>query len=701
MKKSVDENIRIRNLISMPKGNLPLDGGPDFNRLIFSASPYLLQHAENPVDWYPWGEEAFIKALSEDKPVFLSIGYSTCHWCHVMAHESFEDPEVAAVLNSLFVCIKVDREERPDIDEQYMTVAQIMTGSGGWPLNIFMTPEKSPFYATTYIPRQQKMGMPGIIQVLEYFDRLWRVDREKLKNNAASTLSVLENFFAPEAGLLPEISMLEKVNQQLLNIYDDRSGGFGTAPKFPMPLFLDFLIRYRKRNDSGRSLAVIEQTLRNMRYGGIYDQLGFGFHRYSVDSEWRVPHFEKMLYDQALIGSTYLETFQVTSNPFYLKVAEEILSFVFDEMASCEGGFIAGLDADTEGEEGTYYLWTHSEIEKALGEKEAALFCQLFDVTAQGNFEGKNILHLQFSPKQFSADDNMLPESFYIGFERWRSVLLKNRRERVRPFRDEKIVTAWNSLMITTLAKGYAISSNKKYLTAAKTAVDFIFSSLVDPSLRLMRSYHLGKASGPGYLEDYAAFIGALIELHQVTLETNYLEQACFFADEMQRLFGQEAGGALYETGIDAEKLLVRHISAHDGVIPSGNSMAVFDLLRLARITGDLSYQQRGEAILHSFMGTVARQPVNSINFFSAFAFSVSPEFTVTISGAEEDLSQIIYALNGRYIPNLALRYGGCEVEGEFPVVDNKPTSYVCAKNACQPPLVGAQALVSYLDEAL
>jgi uncharacterized protein YyaL (SSP411 family) len=677
--------------------DLPRDGGPDFNRLIFSSSPYLLQHAENPVDWYPWGEEAFTKALSEDKPVLLSIGYSTCHWCHVMAHESFEDPAVAAVLNRLFVCIKVDREERPDIDEQYMTVAQIMTGSGGWPLNIFMTPEKKPFYATTYIPRQQKMGMPGIIQVVEYFDRLWRVDREKLLNNASSTLSALENFFAPDAGLLPELSMLDKVHQQLINIYDDRSGGFGTAPKFPMPLFLDFLLRHRMGNDAGKSLAMVEHTLHKMRYGGIYDQLGFGFHRYSVDSAWQVPHFEKMLYDQALIGRAYLETFQLTSDPFYLQVAEEVFSCVLDEMTTREGGFIAGLDADTEGEEGTYYLWAHSEIEKALGEKDASLFCQLFDVTEQGNFESKNILQLQISPKQFSAATGISPESLFADLERWRSVLRQIRRERVKPFRDEKIVTAWNSLMIATLAKGYAISGNKRYLAAAKAAADFIFNSLVDPSSRLMRSYHLGKPSGPGFLEDYAAFIGALIELHQVTLETNYLEQACFFADKMQLLFGNAESGALFETGIDAEKLLVRHISAHDGVIPSGNSMAAFALLRLARITGDITFQRKGENILNAFMGTVARQPVNSIYFFSAFAYSVLPEFTVTVSGAEEELPQALFSLQRRYIPNLAVRYGGSDNKSEFPAIAGKPTAYVCAQNACLQPLVGVQALDEYL----
>ncbi|WP_237754365.1 thioredoxin domain-containing protein [Geobacter sp. OR-1] len=368
-----DENTRIRLLIEVDKGTLPTDGGQKFNRLIFSTSPYLLQHADNPVGWFPWGEAAFEIAISENKPVFLSIGYSSCHWCHVMAHESFEDPDVAAIFNRSFICIKVDREERPDIDEQYMAVAQLMTGSGGWPLNVFMTPDKIPFYATTYIPRNQTMGMPGIIQVLEYFAKLWRTDRNKLEHNSIAALKALGQVFSPQPGTITKYQVMDEAYRQLIEIYDSQYGGFGNTPKFPMPIIIDFLLRYGRSGNSG-PLQMVTNTLRQMRNGGIYDQLGFGFHRYSVDRNWLVPHFEKMLYDQALISLAYLGAFQSTSDQFFRQVAEEIFSYVLNDMTSPDGAFFAGQDADSEGMEGKYYLWTTAEIQAVIGKREAGSF---------------------------------------------------------------------------------------------------------------------------------------------------------------------------------------------------------------------------------------------------------------------------------------------------------------------------------------
>jgi uncharacterized protein YyaL (SSP411 family) len=691
-----DENVRIKRLIELDKSTLPPDGGPEFNRLIFATSPYLLQHAANPVDWYPWGEEAFVKAAGEDKPIFLSIGYATCHWCHVMEHEAFEDREAAAAFNRSFVCIKVDREERPDIDAQYMTVAQMMTGSGGWPLNVFMTPGKKPFFAATYMPRTPRMGMPGIIQILERVAELWRTDRQKLEQDSALTVEALTRHFQPHPGSLPDAEVAQNACEQLMKMYDGTWGGFGNAPKFPMPLNVSFLLHFWKRTGNATALAMAEHSLRMMRQGGIYDQLGFGFHRYAVDRQWLVPHFEKMLYDQALIANAYLEAFQATAVPFYLKVAEEIFAYVLGEMASPEGGFFAGQDADTEGEEGIYYLWTPAEIASAIGHDEARVFCRLFDVTDKGNFEGRNILHLPVPPETFAAREGILPEVLTADLERWRQTLLKVRGRRVRPFRDEKVLTAWNGLMITALARGYALSGEERYLAAAERTAAFIGTKLTAPSGRLLRSFHLGEASVPAFLEDYAFFIWGLIELHQVTLEPAFLESAGHLANDMLRLFDGVVGDGLYETGDDSEQLPVRQQSAYDGVLPSGNGMAAFDLFRLGQISGDDFFGKAGEVIARSFMGDLTRQPLASLTLLSASDFHLGPEVTVTLSGKREELREMLRAVHCRFIPNLALRYGS--EGGEYPTVGGLPTAYVCAMGACRPPVTGADALGALLD---
>ena len=691
-----DENVRIKRLIELDKSTLPPDGGPEFNRLIFATSPYLLQHATNPVDWYPWGEDAFAKAAADDKPIFLSIGYATCHWCHVMEHETFEDREVAAAFNRSFVCIKVDREERPDIDEQYMAVAQMMTGSGGWPLNIFMTPGKKPFFAATYMPRTPRMGMPGIIQILDRVAELWSTERQKLEQDSDVTIEALTHHFQPHPGSLPDMVLVQNAYQQLTEMYDDLWGGFGNVPKFPMPLYLTFLLRFWKRSGNGASLALVEHTLRMLRQGGIYDQIGFGFHRYAVDRQWLVPHFEKMLYDQALIAIGYLEAFQATAVPFYLQVAEEVFAYVLGEMTSPDGGFFAGQDADTEGEEGNYYIWTPAEIAAAIGHDEAQVFCRLFDVTEQGNFEGRNILHLPVPPETFAAREGILPEVLAADLERWRHTLLKVRGNRIRPFRDEKVLTAWNGLMIAALARGYVLSGEERFLEAAKRAAAFIGTRLTSPGGRLMRSFHLGEASVPAFLDDYAFFVWGLIELHQVTLEPEFLDSARFLADEMLRLFHSGKGG-LYETGLDSEQLPVLRQSARDGVLPSGNSMAAFDLFRLGRITGDGRFLESGEAVVRTFMGDVTRQPLAALNFLSASDYHLGPEVTVTLAGNREELGGMLDAVHRRFIPNLALRHGG--EGGEYPAVGGLPTAYVCAKGACRPPVTGADALGALLDE--
>ena len=691
-----DENERIRRLIELDKSALPPDGGPEFNRLIFAASPYLLQHAANPVDWYPWGEDAFDRAVAEDKPVFVSIGYATCHWCHVMEHEAFEDPEVAAAFNRSFVCIKVDREERPDIDEQYMAAAQMLTGSGGWPLNIFMTPGKLPFFAATYMPRTPRMGMPGIIQILERVAELWRTERQKLEEDSALAADALSRYFQPNPGSLPDAETMENAFRQLSAMYDSTWGGFGTTPKFPMPPYLTFLLRYWKRSGNAAALAMVEHTLRMLRQGGIYDQVGFGLHRYAVDRQWLVPHFEKMLYDQALIAIAYLEACQATGDPFYRQVAEEIFAYLLGEMTSPDGGFFAGQDADTEGEEGTCYLWTPAEIAAAIGHGEAQLFCRLFGVTEKGNFEGRNILHLPVPPATFAANEGVLPELLAVDLERWRQALLMVRKSRTRPFRDEKVLTGWNGLLIAALAKGYALTGDARLLAAAKRATDFIGKKLTTPDGRLLRSFHQGKASIPGFLEDYAFFIHGLIELHQVTLEPEHLDKARTLAEEMLRLFDGTTGDGLYETGNDSEQLPVRQQSAHDGVLPSGNSVAAFDLFRLGRITGDDAFIKAGEVIVRTFMGDVGRQPLASLYLLAAADYHLGPEVTVTLAGKREALGGMLRVLHRRFIPDLAIRHAG---EGaEYPAVGGLPTAYVCAKGACRPPVTDEDALGELLN---
>ncbi len=691
-----DENERIRRLVELDRSSLPPDGGPEFNRLIFATSPYLLQHADNPVDWYPWGEEAFARAAAEEKPVFLSIGYATCHWCHVMEHESFEDREVAAVFNRSFVCIKVDREERPDIDEQYMAVAQLMTGSGGWPLNIFMTPEKKPFYAATYLPRTPRMGMPGIIALLERVAELWSTRRRELQADAGTAIEALARQYQPRPGGLPDEALARAACRQLAKIYDSQWGGFGSEPKFPMPLYLSFLLRFRQE-DGGAPLAMVEQTLKTMRRGGVYDQLGFGFHRYAVDRQWLVPHFEKMLYDQALIAIASLETFQVTGTAGYRQVATETFAYVLGEMTAPSGGFFSGQDADTEGEEGTCYLWTPDEIVAALGHDEGELFCRLFGVTTKGNFEGKNILHLPLPPEEFAVREGILPRLLLADLERWRQTLLALRSRRIRPFRDEKVLTAWNGLMIAALARGYALTGEGSYLAAARRAADFIATQLTTPDGRLLRSFHRGEAAIPGFLEDYAFLVWGLIELHQATLDEADLDRARHLAGEMLRLFAGPNGEGLYATGLDSEQLPVRQLSARDGVLPSGNSVAAFDLFRLGRITGDDGYLKAGEEIVRTFMGTVAGQPLASLHLLAAAHYHQGQELTVTLAGDRAALGEMFQAVHRRFLPQLVLRHG--DEEGGYPAVDGRPTAYVCAAGACRPPLTGAGELGRLLDE--
>ena len=689
---SKDENARIRRLVELDKSSLPPDGGPEFNRLIFATSPYLLQHAENPVDWHSWGEAAFAQAAAEDKPVLVSIGYATCHWCHVMEHESFEDPEVAAAMNRNCIPIKVDREERPDIDAQYMLAAQIMTGSGGWPLNVIMTPGKQPFFAATYLPKHSRGGFPGIVELMEKIGELWRNDRRKIMENCATVVAALARLGTTEAADLPGHELLHEAYRQVVSLYDPELGGFGHAPKFPMPVYLSFLLRVHSRSGLPEPLRMVEHSLKSMRAGGVYDQLGFGFHRYSVDREWLVPHFEKMLYDQALLAFAAIEAYQATGDGWYRRTASEIFACVLRDFAAPQGGFYSAEDADSEGEEGTFYLWTPEEIGALLGETAGRTACDLFGVTTDGNFEGRNILHLPLPLEAFARQNGVIPELLAVDLERWREILRRAREHRVRPFRDEKMLTGWNGLMIAALARGYAASGETLWREAAERAAGFIGARLLTADGRLLRSYNAGEAAIPAFLEDYAFYVWGLIELHQATLQEEFLIEALSISREMLRLFGAPGGG-LFDVGSDAEQLPLRMQSATDGVIPSGASVAALNLLRLGRIAADQELTGAGEALLRSHMGSVARQPANYLFLLAAFDFTFDPQLELHLSGGSAAEREIILrAVGRRFIPGLVVLDG--ETAGPLRIG-------ICAAGTCQLPLAGVDDLMRTLDELL
>ncbi len=693
-----DENTRIRRFQELDKSALPPDGGPGFNRLIFSGSPYLLQHAENPVDWYPWGEEAFARARSEDKPIFLSIGYATCHWCHVMAHESFVDREVAETLNRSFVAIKVDREERPDVDEQYMTAAQLMGVGGGWPLNVIMDQDRRPFFIATYLPRTRRRGMVGIIDLLRQIASLWETKREEIARHGADVVAALNQLTSqPGVAELPGSEVREKAYGQLREIYDQKWGGFGTAPKFPMPLYLSFLLHYSRRTGRQEAWEMAEHTLRTMRRGGIYDQLGFGFHRYSVDHQWLVPHFEKMLYDQALLALCYLEAYQVKPDDFFRGVAAEIFTYLVRDMTAPAGGFYAALDADSEGREGVYYIWTRDEVKAVLGREAGERFCRLFGVTEEGNFEGRNILSLPLELPEFAAKEPVPVSALTAEVADWRQRLLQARSRRVKPLRDEKILTAWNGLVIAALARGYAVTGEVSYRLAADRAVTFISERLASSTGRLLRLRHGEDGGIPGFLEDYAFFAWGLLELYEATLETAYLTEALRLTGEMLSLFRDTAGGGLFESGSDVETVLVKSRGGPDGVIPSGSSVALRNILKLGRITGDELLLGQGEAILRSYMGKVAQQPASYLVFLSAWDDFQGPLVEITLAGDQRapEAAAMLRAIGRRYLPGLVLRHTS---DAAYPAPEGRPTAYVCAAGACRPPVMAREDLERLLD---
>ncbi len=594
-------NHELQDLLNIDRLKLAEDGRPEFNRLIFSKSPYLLQHARNPVNWHEWGDEAMAEAQERNLPLFVSIGYSTCHWCHVMAHESFENREVADILNRLFIPVKVDREERPDLDQLCMAACQAITGSGGWPLNCFLKPDGSPFYALTYLPREPGRGLPGFKNMLENIARLWQQQPDSIDRNASSLHEALSRHYdVPSSAKLPDLNQLaEEAASKLLKMHDGNLGGFGGSPKFPMPPYLMFLL---SRNNPAEQKAALV-TLRAMRRGGIWDQIGGGIHRYSTDSAWMIPHFEKMLYDQALVAYTSLEAFRITSEEDFLEMAENLFAFVLKELTGTEGGFYSGLDADSEGSEGACYLWTKREVEQILKD-DAGLFCRHYGVTEDGNSEepGKNALHIRHLA---TAEDAKI-------LERARARLLEVRNRREQPLRDLKILTGWNGLMIVALARGAAITGNHIWLDAARRSAEFVSNNLVSSNGRLIRSWCYGPSKTLGFLEDYAFLGWGYLEMYRTTSEPADLQMAEKLCREALRMFRADDGGFL-TVAKDISQLPLSLLDSHDGVTPAASSALAMNLVELAKITASAEWRKNSESVLSTLLPSLTDFPINRL----------------------------------------------------------------------------------------
>ena len=695
------------------------------NRLIHEKSPYLLQHAHNPVEWYPWGAEAIERARAEDRPVFLSIGYATCHWCHVMERESFENPHIAELLNEWFVPVKVDREERPDVDRLYMTAVQAMGIGGGWPLSVFLTPDLRPFYGGTYFPPESRYGRAGFPDVLRKIHELWESDRQRLLESAEGITRFLsETPLAASAGDPPGPEVMELCHDQFRSTFDPVHGGFGGGPKFPRPAVLHFLLRYGKRS----AMEMVNRTLGQMAAGGVADQVGGGFHRYAVDAAWRVPHFEKMLYDQAQLAVAYLETFQLTRDPSYATVARGTLDYVLRDMRDPDGGFTSAEDADSplpedpgESGEGAFYVWTRKQIMEALGEELGEVCCSAFDVRENGNvdhdpqgeFAGKNILYLPRGNEELAARFGIPADALAALLEEARGRLLRVRGRRPRPIRDDKILTSWNGLMIGAFALGARVLGEPAYADAARGAAAFIERHLVDRSTgRLMRRYRDGEARIEGQLDDHAFYAQGLIELYSTTGDPAYLRRAVGLTEQQLELFGDATGGGFFDTTGNDPMLLVRMKEHHDGAEPSGNSVAAWNLLRLAELIDRPHWRSHARGVFQAEAKILASQPVSLPMMAGAVGFLHSDPQQVFIVGPAEDDRTIALReeLFARFLPHLAVHLvePGQQQEalaamlpfaGTLTMIDGVPTAYVCRHFACELPTTLPEELGKKLDE--
>lgn len=682
------------------------------NHLAGEQSPYLLQHADNPVDWYPWGQEAFDKAIAENKPIFLSIGYSTCHWCHVMEEESFEDEDVATLLNATFISVKVDREERPDIDKVYMNIANLMNGGGGWPLNIIMTPDKKPFYAATYLPKNERFGRIGMLQLLPSVHQLWLNDPEQALKYADNVVTQFQANTQQSSNETLNAFSLADAYEQLSSTFDDVYGGFGTAPKFPRPHDYLYLLKDFKRNDNQRSLDIVLQSLESMRQGGIYDQLGFGFYRYSTDQAWLTPHFEKMLYDQAMLSMAFTDAYLASGQESLATTVNEVLSYVLRDMTSEEGGFYSAEDADSEGEEGKFYLWTVAELSELLSPEDLDFVVTLLNLSEEGNFReasspevvGRNILHTLQPLSSLNEEDN----------RRWnllRQYLYEAREARVKPFKDDKILTDWNGLMIAAMAKAGRALDNERYTAAAVKAADFLLDTMYTDDGRLLHRYRQGEAGIDATTEDYAYFIWGLLELYESTFDPRYLEAATSLQNNHLERFWDEAHGGFYFTANDAEVLLTRSKDIYDAAIPSGNSVAMLNLLRLGRLLANADYEAYAQELGDSFASDVKRYAAAYTQLMSALDFAIGPSFEVVIAGdlEREDTQAMLNALHQSYTPNkvVLLRQPDdndpiinlAEYSKYYVMQNDQATAYVCLNYFCQNPTNDPEVMLSLIND--
>ncbi|MBD3420465.1 MAG: DUF255 domain-containing protein [Chitinivibrionales bacterium] len=679
------------------------------NRLINETSPYLLQHAHNPVDWYPWGEQAFTRARNENKPIFLSIGYAACHWCHVMEHESFENKEIAAYVNDHFISIKVDREERPDIDNIYMTAVQLLTGSGGWPLSAFLTPDLKPFYGGTYFPPEDKYGRIGFKSLLRKLVDTWHNEHHRITQSSEAITAALAQYENQQKSIGATVpkDILEQAVEDLSGSFDPEWGGFGGAPKFPQSMAIAALLRTYRQTGNKKHLLAATITLDKMAQGGMYDHLGGGFHRYSTDREWLVPHFEKMLYDNALLTDAYLEAYQLTHTPAYREVAAEVLAYVLDDMVDESGAFHSTRDADNAGQEGMYYVWTQAEIMSILGEKEGGLFCELYNINEQGNFASheayhtaQNILHLS-GPKRAFAERKGIPwNEFAARLAEWKGALLEVRSRRIAPAKDDKIIVAWNGLMISTCAHGYQVLGDKRYLAAALRASQFISTRMMEGD-HLLRIARNDTRKVPAFLDDYAHFANACVDVYEASFEVKWLELARRLTDRMIADFRDEADHGFFYTATHHTDLLNRSKSWYDGATPAGNSIAAYVLLRLAKLLDKKEYLLCAEQTINANAGGITKIPQGHLAMIRSIDFLRSPPAEIALAGGigQSNLQKLLNSVHAQFIPNKVLAHIDPQEESArrtqelIPLLaakslhNGKPAVYVCRNFACKAPV--------------
>jgi len=677
------------------------------NKLINEKSPYLLQHAYNPVNWFPWGDEAFEIANSEDKPIFLSIGYSTCHWCHVMEKESFEDDEVAKLMNDAFVSIKVDREERPDIDGIYMSVCQMITGSGGWPLTIVMTPDKKPFFTGTYFPKQNRFNRIGMMELIPRLKEIWITKKDEVIKSANEIASSLNNQNLISDTTVIDKSVLDKAYDELSKRYDETNGGFGSAPKFPSPHNLLFMLRYWKSRNQPKALEMVEKTLTEMRHGGIYDHIGFGFARYSTDQNWLVPHFEKMLYDQALLVMAFTETYLATKNNFYKETAQEILEYVLRDMTHPEGGFYSAEDADSEGDEGKFYLWDADELRNVLDKKESDFAIKVFSIADDGNWideskgmmPGTNILHLNKSTAELANEFNLSEDDFKKKLESVRKKIFLYREKRIHPHKDDKVLTDWNGLMISALAKASQAFGDDRYSEVAIKSYSFIEKYLTEKDGRLIHRFRDGESGLPAHIDDYAFMINASIDLYETTFEIEYLKRAIKLNNILMKEFWDEQSGGFYFTSSTSEKLIARQKDVYDGAVPSGNSVALLNLIRLSRFTSNIYFEKKASVLVNSFSGYVSKSPSAFCMFMCGldFLFSASTEVVIVSDNKDNLAIKGINLIRSVFNPNkvVILKFDNTTTDysellsftNYMKMKDNNTTFYVCRDYTCNQPV--------------